>query len=208
MVQGLQTEVRETRKADEINSYLTRIQHTALQSDRDAQRLVTAGVVPILIQLLKIRGAAGDGLEGVMVALGLVAHDPISANTIYRTNTATTLIEIFRSSLNDDVATLAIWCLNRICRSADIAIGLLRLGIAKLLTTKLFQSSGTLLSRTAAWCFGGLILNDGIADELEMAGASGSLVSHLGQVTALSTSTPDDICAALYPIARLSRSIK
>lgn len=209
LVQALQSELKETRKAEVIDDYLVRIQYRAFNSDRDADRLVTAGVVPVLIQLLKLRGVTGDGLETVMVALGLVVHDPISANTVYRTNTASTLLEILRSSLNDDVATLAVWCLNRICRSVDIAIGLMKMGLVKVLTTKLMYNSGSIVARNAAWCIGGLILNDGIAEELGATGIAGSLVSYLGQVTTTTNlSNPDDICAALYPIARLSRSIK
>jgi hypothetical protein len=206
LVQALQSEVKETRKPEVIDDYLLRIQHRAFNSDRDAERLVTAGVVPVLIQLLKYRGVTGDGLETVMVTLGLVAHDPISANTVYRTNTASTLIEILRSSLHDDVATLAVWCLNRMCRSVDIAVGLMKMGIVRVLTQKLMQHSGSIIARNAAWCLGGLIFNDGIAEELGATGIAGSLVSYLGQVTTpMNQSNPDDICAALHWVLSYGR---
>ncbi len=70
---ALQAEVHSTRKPDVIDSSLIKIQHLATMSDKDAQKLVTAGLVPTLIYLLKIRAAETTGLENVLVTLGLVA---------------------------------------------------------------------------------------------------------------------------------------
>lgn len=73
LVGALQAEVKEGRKRSAIDLYLARIQMLAAQSDKNAQRLITAGAVPTLIHLLKIRAATSDGLEVVLITLGSLA---------------------------------------------------------------------------------------------------------------------------------------
>ena len=70
---ALQAEVHSTRKRDVIDSCLLKVQRLAMQSDKDAQRLITAGIIPSLIFLLKIRAAECSGIEIVLTSLGLLA---------------------------------------------------------------------------------------------------------------------------------------
>jgi hypothetical protein len=66
-------EVTEGRKPEIIDDYLVRIQVLALRSPKDMQKLVTAGIVPTLILLLRARAVDGVGLNIVIMTLGLVA---------------------------------------------------------------------------------------------------------------------------------------
>ena len=56
-----------------LNDCMARIQLMAADSDKDAQRLVTAGVVQDLIILLRRRAMDYGGLEIVLVTLGTLA---------------------------------------------------------------------------------------------------------------------------------------
>ncbi|THU79849.1 hypothetical protein K435DRAFT_941953 [Dendrothele bispora CBS 962.96] len=108
-----QAEVKAGRKEELVNGYLVKVYHT--------QKLITAGLVPTLILFMKTRAASsGEGLDFVLMALGALSYNTISSNTIFRTNTTTTLIELFTSSYSDEISALSIWCLTRICRSAEI----------------------------------------------------------------------------------------
>jgi hypothetical protein len=71
---ALHAEVTEGRKQDVINDYLHRAQLLCSQSDKDAQRLVTAGIVPTVILLLKARALDATGLEIVLITLGILAY--------------------------------------------------------------------------------------------------------------------------------------
>lgn len=74
LVGALLSEVKEGRKRDVIDSLLSSIQELGLSSDKDAQKLVTAGVLPTLILLLKTRAINGIGLETVLVTLGILTY--------------------------------------------------------------------------------------------------------------------------------------
>ncbi len=225
LVGALQAEVQTTRRRAFIDNCLSRIQYVATQCDKGAQKLVTAGAVPVLIHLLKIRAAEPDGLEVVLTTLGLVAyvvllvslfayrlhhlssHDTISANTIYRTNTTRTLIEIVKSSTSDPVNTLALWCLSRICRNADVAAGLIKQNLVSVILEKSLH--GNLASaRMSAWCIGILIHNDAIADVVSELGVIPEIAAYLRQVSTTNAVASDDICAGLYAVARIARTIK
>ncbi|KAK0493502.1 hypothetical protein EDD18DRAFT_1356424 [Armillaria luteobubalina] len=206
LVGALQLEVQNTRSRDVIDSCLVKV-HFLAQSDKGAERLVTAGIVPTLIFLLKIRAADGEGLEIVLACLGLVAHDSISANTIFRTNTVSTLIELVISSLSDDVVTLAIWCLHRMCRTAEISTGLIKRNLVRVLIERGIRAS-LLTARMAAWCIGILIHTDAQADQLNDLGVIPEIVEYLRRVSSDPNASPDDVSAALYAIARIARSIK
>jgi hypothetical protein len=71
---ALHSEVTEGRKQDVINDYLHRVQFLCSQSDKDAQRLVTAGIVPTVILLLKARALDAAGLEIILITLGILAY--------------------------------------------------------------------------------------------------------------------------------------
>ncbi|KAJ7629388.1 hypothetical protein DFH06DRAFT_719248 [Mycena polygramma] len=204
---ALLTEVKEGRKREVIDGYLDRMQRLGLTSHKDAQKLVTAGTIPTLILLLKTRAVDGIGLETVLLTLGILTHDPITANTIYRTGTSVTLIEIVDAARSDDLAALAVWCLARICRSAEVAISLLKQNLGKLLVTKGLQG-GERTSRISAWCLGILVRTDNIAELVADMGAVPALCVHLGRCSDSSTAGPEDLCPAMYAVARVSRSIK
>ncbi|KAJ7594216.1 armadillo-type protein [Mycena floridula] len=87
---------------------------------------------------------------------------------------------------------------------------MIKLDLPRLLCQKGLRSKSPLLQRYAAWCLGNLIYTDSIADTLELQHKVVVEVSdHLRKVsTSRPESPPEDICAALYPVARISRSIK
>ncbi|KAF9029710.1 hypothetical protein BDZ89DRAFT_1159683 [Hymenopellis radicata] len=204
---ALQAEVHSTRIPDVIDSALIKIQHLATNSDKDAQKLVTAGVVPTLIHLLKIRAAETTGLDIVLVTLGLVAHDPISSNTIFRTNTTHTLLEIFKASISEDISTLALWCLNRICRSTDVALGLISrtlrassLSKALLLIPTQYRPNGVLDTRHthSQRRHSGYTRRHARCTEI---------VDYLRRASSVDGPSAD-VCAGMYAVGRISRSIK
>ncbi|KAJ7074507.1 hypothetical protein C8F01DRAFT_1010854 [Mycena amicta] len=204
---ALLTEVKEGRKREVIDDYLGKVHLIGLRSQRDVQKLVTAGLIPTLIMLLKTRAVDGIGLEPVLLALGLLTHDPITANTIFRTNSAATFIQILDAAQSDDIAALAVWCLARIAQSPEVASGLLKQNLGKILVTKGLKG-GPRTCRIAAWCIGGLIRSDSIAESLADSGMANALSEHLRRVRASIDTGPEDHSAVLYAIARLSRSIK
>ncbi|KAK7032124.1 hypothetical protein VNI00_013298 [Paramarasmius palmivorus] len=204
---ALQAEVRQRRDPHAIDEYLMKIHFLASQSDKSAQKLITAGVIPTLIHLLKTRAAADERLEPVLIALGTLAYDSLSANTIYRTDTTTTLIELFASSESDDVAALALWNLTRLTRTTDIANGLIKRGLPKQLVERGLHG-GSRGASLSAWCLGNLIQSDSIAETLADQGIVPDIVDHLRHSTNLITSAPDDISSGLFVIARMARSIK
>lgn len=70
---ALQAEVTEGRKQDVVDDYLHRVYILSSQSDKEAQKLVTAGIVPTVILLLKARAIDFVGLETVIATLGILA---------------------------------------------------------------------------------------------------------------------------------------
>ncbi|KAJ7730868.1 hypothetical protein DFH07DRAFT_848205 [Mycena maculata] len=204
---ALLSEVKGDRKREVIDSYLIKIQKLGRSSHKDAQKLVTAGTIPTLISLLKNRAVEGIGLETVLLTLGILTHDPITANTIYRTSTSATLIDIVDAAQSDDIAALAVWCIARICRSAEVANGLLRQHLAKLLVAKGLKG-GSRTSRIAGWCLGVLIRSDAIAESLAEMGLVTALCEHMRRCSESINAGPDDYCPVIYAVARISRSIK
>ncbi|KAJ6617917.1 hypothetical protein B0H10DRAFT_2164310 [Mycena sp. CBHHK59/15] len=149
--------------------------------------------------LLKTRAADGIGLEAVLITLGILTHDPISANTIYRTSTSVTLIDILDAAQSDDIAALAV--------CAEVADGLLKQNIAKLLVNKGLKGASR-TSRISAWCLGALVHTDNIAEALAEIGLVTALCEHMRRCIDSLYSTPEDNSAAIYAVARISRSIK
>lgn len=70
---ALQAEVRSDPSGRSVDENLAKIQVLASMSDKDAERLITAGTVNTLITLLKMRSVTGVGLEAVLMTLGLLA---------------------------------------------------------------------------------------------------------------------------------------
>nr|GAT54379.1 predicted protein [Mycena chlorophos] len=204
---ALLTEAKEGRKPEVIDEYLAKVHTIAMRSPKDVQKLVTAGLIPTLITLLKTRAADGIGLEPVLIALGLLVHDPITANTIFRTNSTATFIQILEAAQSDEIASLSVWCVTRMARSPEIANGLLKQGIAKVLVSKGLKG-GPLTSRISAWCIGALVRSDAIADAMADSGMTNALSEHLRRVQASNVTGAEDRSATLYAVGRLSRSIK
>ena len=132
--------------------------------------------------------------------------DPITANTIYRTNTTTTLIEIINSSDSDKTIALSVWCIIRICRSSEVAAGLIKQDLPSTLIRKGFTGNFK-SSCLSSWCLGILALTDHLAEMLAARGVVNASVDHLRRITAGQAFGTEDRCAALYVIARLARSI-
>jgi hypothetical protein len=126
---------------------------------------------------------------------------------IYRTNTATTLIEIFKVTLSDEIAALTVWCITRILRSPEIASGLIKQGLATVLMRSGLKRN-PLPSRLSAWCLGSLARTDALADSLASLDLDVISVNHLRTCVGWAEATSEDICAAIYAVARLARSVK
>jgi hypothetical protein len=94
-------EVTEGRNRRAIDNHLTKIYDLALQSDKDAEKLVTAGVIPSLILLLKARAVDFVGLEIVLITLGVLAYVELlfsAPSTLYLTSAVLVLIDTILSA--------------------------------------------------------------------------------------------------------------
>ncbi|THU94438.1 hypothetical protein K435DRAFT_860566 [Dendrothele bispora CBS 962.96] len=114
--------------------------------------------------------------------------------------------ELFTSSYSDEISALSIWCLTQICRSAEIAQGLIKAGLVKHLLTKGLRG-GQGAARLSAWCVGSPIHTDAIAETLADM-VIPDMVEHLRQSTNNLESSSEDICSAMFAIGRMARSIK
>ena len=115
-------------------------------------------------------------------------------------------MEIFVSALIPEVAALSVWCINRMCRTAEIAEGFIKQDLASMLM-KSGLLGARITARLSAWCLGSLIRSDALAETLVGQGLVQALVDHLTSCSD-AQSSPDDISAALYAVARLARTIK
>ena len=101
---------------------------------------------------------------------------------------------------------LSVWCINRICRSSEVAASLVKQDLPSLLIRK--GLNGNLISsRFSAWCLGILAYTDDLAQVLAALNAVSISVEHLRRVSATPNAEPEDICAAIYVVARLARTI-
>ena len=64
-----------------------------------------------------------------------------------------------------------------------------------------------LSSRLSAWCLGLLVYTDDLAETLSAHDIVNKSVEHLRQMTADANAAPEDKCAALYLVARVSRTM-
>lgn len=74
LAKALLAEVKEGRKQEVIDDYLDKVRFLCQQSDKEAQKLVTAGIVPTVLLLLQSRAIDGVGLELVLITLGILAY--------------------------------------------------------------------------------------------------------------------------------------
>ncbi|KAJ8085539.1 hypothetical protein PM082_004357 [Marasmius tenuissimus] len=207
LVQTLQSEVKAGRRRESIDVHLIKMYECAVESDKDAFRLVNAGAVPLLIHLLKTRAADEYGVELILITLGTLAYDPVSANTIHRTGTAATLVEIADYPPTPDVGILAIWCLNRICRSPEVAQGLVKQDLTAILV-RASSHSEPIVRNTAMYCLGTLMQTDALAEFMASTGIVPIIANHLRLAAAPLVPSSDGLCSGLYAVARISRSIK
>jgi hypothetical protein len=75
---ALHTEVAEGGNQDAINDYLEKVHLLCSECSDDAQKLVTAGIVPTIILLLKARASDDAGLEIVLITLGILAYAQVT----------------------------------------------------------------------------------------------------------------------------------
>lgn len=103
--------------------------------------------------------------------------------------------------------TLVIWCLNRICRNADIASGLIKQGLVKLLLQKGLRGEYA-APALSAYCLGTLAQSDSLAETLAGLGTIPAITAFLHSSTESPEPPVEDVCSALYATARIARSIK
>ncbi|KAG8977118.1 hypothetical protein FRB94_000927 [Tulasnella sp. JGI-2019a] len=188
---ALLSEIIDGRKREVIDRYLRFTQQLISQSEEEAQRFITAGIVPTLILLVKARAVDGVGIEIALKTLGMLAHDSLSSNTIFRTNTASILLEIVDNSDNEDAIALSLWCLSRISRGSEVAAGLVRKDIVSVLLRKGISRSPS-TAQIASWCLGNLVYTDAMAETLVAQGAAPIMVDHLRKTLSSPSSQPDD----------------
>lgn len=94
----------------------------------------------------------------------------------------------------------------RICRSPEVAADLIKRDIAKLLVRKGLKEN-LIPSRLSAWCLGMLSRSDSLAQTLAAHEIVTASVDHLRRISIHPNACTLDICASIFPIARLSRTI-
>ena len=87
-----------------------------------------------------------------------------------------------------------------------MAAGLVKQDLHGILIRKGIKGN-LICSRLSAWCLGILAYTDDLADSLAALGAVGVAADHLRYVTVNAGTEPEDICAAIYFVARLSRTV-
>ncbi|CUA72571.1 hypothetical protein RSOLAG22IIIB_10127 [Rhizoctonia solani] len=177
------------------------------EDEGQARKLVEAGAIPHLITQFKRLSPNGEGINSVVLALGLLSHDLLSANSIVRTGTASQLMEISKAARVEPVRTCSAWCLGRMIQSDDIATKFIADGLSELLINWLTVSDDKDTRRCCAWTLGMLARTDALAGKLVQAGVIPALASHLIK-TAVPDAEPEDLCVALFGVGRLARTIK
>ena len=101
---------------------------------------------------------------------------------------------------------LSVWCISRICRSSDVAAGVLKQDLVSALIRKGLTGNFK-TSSLSSWCLGILAFTDHLAEMLAARGVVNASVDHLRRITANEASDTEDKCAALYAVARIARTI-
>ncbi|KDQ56524.1 hypothetical protein JAAARDRAFT_294306 [Jaapia argillacea MUCL 33604] len=189
-----------------IDQCFQNIQTLAFQSEKAAKHLVMAGVVPDIVKLLGQRRELEDvyGLELILVALGALAWDADTATMIHEQEISPTLIQIIMDSCSDNISSLAIWCMNRMCWSSELASKLIEDDFPSLLVQQ-YAEIGQLKSRFSAWFLGSLAYTKAQADILAEHSIPWSAHYLLACVSA-PRSQSHDTCASLFLVARMARS--
>ncbi|QRV87525.1 hypothetical protein RhiJN_15543 [Ceratobasidium sp. AG-Ba] len=211
LASALQSEAVESRQQSAIDEHLVDVQHLAASSEKEAQKLIAAGIINTLTILLRERAVDSVGLDLVLKALGTLTHDLFTANTLYRTGSTEILMELFKTTKDENIAILSLWCLGRLTRSSEIAISLIKLDFLPALFSFGFThpkpNPQPLRARLAAWCAGNLARSDVLSSTvIDRPIVAQSLATELQHMNA--NSAPMDVSAVLYAVARLSRTIK
>jgi hypothetical protein len=88
-----------------------------------------------------------------------------------------------------------------------VAAGLIKQDIAGVLMKKGLKEVNS-ISRLSSWCLGSLACSDALAEILIAQGLVQASANHLRICSESPNSAPDDISAAVYIVARMSRTIK
>jgi hypothetical protein len=72
LIGTLHAKLSEGRKKEVIDDYLQKVQFLSSRFAKEAQNLVTAGIVPTVILLLKAHTVDSVGLKVVLVTLGIL----------------------------------------------------------------------------------------------------------------------------------------
>ncbi|CAE7227696.1 unnamed protein product [Rhizoctonia solani] len=193
---------------DEIRRLVLEVVELA-KDENMAKRLVDAGAIPHLITELKNSSPNELGVDTIIFALGLLSRDLLSAASIVRPGTAERLIEIAKGAQTGPMRACLAWCLGRMVQSDDVATRLIEDGLPELLISWLTVSDDTNTQRYCAWTLGTLARTDALIDTLVEMQAIPALASNLNRVIS-PQATPDseDLCAALFAVARFARTIK
>lgn len=138
-------------------------------------------------------------------------YDLLTANTLNRTGCKEILLELFQTTLDENIAVLSLWCIGRMTRSSEIATNLIKLdflpALIKFGFTHPTPNPQPLRARLAAWCLGNLARSDLLASTvIDRPIVAQSLATELQHVN--TSTSPTDASAVLYAIARLSRTIR
>ncbi|KAG8688827.1 hypothetical protein FRC08_011241, partial [Ceratobasidium sp. 394] len=204
--QALMGAVNKGTDQDEIRRLVRQVIEMA-EDEGQAKKLVEAGAVPTLIMQFKSLSPNGEGINHVILALGLLSHDLLSANSVVRTGTATMLMEISKAAREEPVRACSAWSLGRLVHSDDIATKFIRDGLPELLIAWMSTSKDKTTLRSCVWTLGALARTDALAGKLVEAGAIPALATHLQQ-TAIPDADSEDLGVALFGVARLARTIK
>ncbi|CAE6410180.1 unnamed protein product [Rhizoctonia solani] len=203
--QSLMTAVHGTDQAETRRLVQEVIQ--LAEDETQARKLVEAGAIPHLITQFKQLSPNGEGINHVILALGLLSHDLLSANSIVRTGTAGQLMEISKAARVESVRSCSSWCLGRMIQSDDIATKFIADGLPELLINWLSISDSKDTRKCCAWTLGTLARTDALAGKLVQAGVIPALASHLIK-SAVPDAETEDLCVALFGVGRLARTIK
>ncbi|CAE7180741.1 unnamed protein product [Rhizoctonia solani] len=204
--QSLMTAVNTGKDQAEIGRLIQEVIQLG-EDENQARKMVEAGAIPHLITQFQKNLSTGERINDIVMAIGLLSHDLLSANSIIRSGTATLLAEFSKAAQLDPVRACLAWCLGRMIQSDDIAAKFIEDGLPDLLLNWLCISDSKDTQRYSAWVLGTLARTDILAEKLVQKGVIPVLTSHLMK-TAVPDADSEDLCVALFGVARLARTIK